>query len=247
MVERPTFEFHRSDGTGIDSRLLVGFASPGMASLVAVDHLVSNLEATMAGHVNSPDLPAIAPFSDGTPRRPTRLYDTDADLSLLVSEVFLPVGIGDRFADAVVEFADENGVEEITALYGVAYPHGPEEHAVFSVATESYPSERLAENGIAPLRGGFLDGIPGGLLTRGLDQDTPAVGTLVTPAHPPGPDFEGALLLLDAVRNQYGIDVDTAELEERSEEVRRYYQELADRMQAVSEDDGDLPEDRMYM
>ncbi len=244
MGDAPTFEFH-VDADDLDSRLLVGFASPGMPSLVAVDHLVSDAEAEQVGHATVTGLPAVTPFTEGKPRRPVRLYRVDGGPAVLLCEVFLPVGVGEALADSVLGLAGEQGLEEVTTLYGVPYPHGPDEHAVFSVATEAYPDDRLAAADAAPLKGGFLDGFPGQLLARGLDTGAPGIGTLVTPAHPPGPDFDGALLLLDAVAGAYDLTVDTAELRERSEEVRRYYQEMADRMETVP--DRDRMEDRMYM
>lgn len=66
------------------------------------------------------------------------------------------------------------------------------------------------------------------------------------PADPPGPDFDATLLLLDAASHHYDVAVDTTELEERSEEVHRYCQEYADRVEALADRD-DQFEDRMFM
>lgn len=248
MAQTPDFEFDLAPDATLGSRLLIGFASPGMASLVATDHLTSELDATQVGHARAHGLATVTPFTDGKPRYATRLYDAGPDLSVLLSEVFLPVGVGELLGDAIVDLANEHGVEEITLLYGASYPHGPEQHAVFSVSTDAYPSDRLSEHGVEPLSGGFLDGLVGSLLEHGISEQTPSVGALVTPGHPPGPDFEGALLLLDAACTHYDIDVDRSELKERSEEVQQYYAELADRMEAVqSERSQDWTEDRMYM
>jgi uncharacterized protein len=242
MAIDPHFEFEVAADADLGPHLLVGFAGHGMASLAAVDHLVDDLGTDQVGHARASGVPAVTPFVGGRPRHPTRVYAGEGP-GLVVSERFLPAGPGEAFADAVWELARDRGVEEVTVLYSVTYPHGPEEHAVFSVATEDYPDERLADAEVAPLGGGFLDGAVGRLLGRGLD-DGPAVATLVTPAHPPGPDFEGAILLLEAVAACYDLAVDTSELRSRSEEIRTHYQELADRMQAMDEDP---PEDRMYM
>ena len=248
MDGRPHFEFDLEPDASVGDHLLVGFASPGMSALVTTDYLTTELEATEIGHATAVGLATVTPFSAGKPRYATRLYDAGSDLSILLSEVFLPVGVGDLLADTILEFADEHDISEITLLYGASYPHGPEQHAVFSVATDAYPTERLADSGVDPLAGGFLDGLVGSLLERGIADDTPAVGALVTPGHPPGPDFDAALLFLDAVCEHYGLDVDPSELEDRSEEVRKYYAELADRMEAVQEDRStDWAADRMYM
>ena len=248
MDETPHFEFELAPDATLGSHLLIGFASPGMSSLVATDHLTTELDASEVGHATAHGLATVTPFTDGKPRYATRLYDSGEDLSLLVSEVFLPAAVGELLGDAVVTLANQHGVDEITLLYGASYPHGPEQHAVFSVSTDAYPTDRLDDHGVEPLSGGFLDGLVGSLLDRGIDDETPAVGTLVTPGHPPGPDFDAALLLLDAVCAHYNIEVDRAELEERSEEIHRYYAELADRMEAVQDEGSrDWLDDRMYM
>lgn len=244
MAVTPTFEFSVEGDIG--DRLLVGTASPGMASLVAVDHLVTETDAEQLGHASVENLPAIVPFSDGVPRRPTRVYGSDGGPALVVSERFLPQAIGDRFADAVADLATEHDIEEVTVLYGVPYPHGPDEHAVFTVATDGFPTKALKSAGVDPLNGGFLDGVAGTLLEAGLASGDPAVGVLVTPAHPPGPDFDAGIRLLDAIGHYTGSAVDTAPLEERSEEIRRYYEELASRIE-TAEADRDAIEDRMYM
>ncbi|GAB3672812.1 hypothetical protein GCM10028856_26640 [Halopiger thermotolerans] len=74
----------------------------------------------------------------------------------------------------------------------------------------------------------------------------------MTPAHPPGPDFDAALTLLEGIESLYPVEIDEGELRRRSEEMHRYYEELADRMTALRQRDQpvrgrDFPEDRMYM
>lgn len=249
----PTFECKVDESIQIGSRLVVGFANPGLVGLTAVDYLVSHLETTQIGHVATRNLPGITPFTDGTPRHPIRLYGAPSlDATLLVSEVFLPVWVAEQFVDGLLALTDGRDVEEVTIIHGVPFPHGPDEHAVFSVATETYRERRLGDGVIPPLRGGFFDGIVGELMTRGLEGDVPSVGTLVTPAHPPGPDFDGALLILKALEMMYEVEIDESELEQRSEEMRRYYRELADRMQTLGENERglqghDYSEDRMFM
>jgi predicted ATP-grasp superfamily ATP-dependent carboligase len=61
-----------------------------------------------------------------------------------------------------------------------------------------------------------------------------------------------ALLLIDALEGRYDVEVDEAELEELSEQLRQYYTELADRMETLAQADAgvtarDFSEDRMYM
>ncbi|MEZ3117591.1 proteasome assembly chaperone family protein [Halobaculum sp. MBLA0147] len=83
------------------------------------------------------------------------------------------------------------------------------------------------ETVIRPLQRGFFDGIVGVLAGRGLDRDTPPVGVLVTPAHPPGPDFEASLLVIEALEALYGVAVDESRLREQFAEQQEYYARLS--------------------
>lgn len=253
MPNEPAFEIRMTDGTEPGGTLLVGVADPGMAGLTAADYLVTNVEADQIGYVSTRHLPDITPFSEGRPRHPMRLYDVaDGDVTVLLSEVLLPVGIADLWGDAVLEWTDATDIEEIGVLQGASFPHGEHEHTVFHVGTDEFRDRHFADDDdIVPLPGGFFDGAVAELMVRGLEGSAPPVGALVTPAHPPGPDFDAALRLLDVFESVYGVSVDESELHQRSEDVKQYYQGLAERMRTLRDADRsegrDYPEDRMYM
>jgi len=253
MPGEPAFEVVLD--ADLDDVLVVGIAELGVGGLTAVDHCVSHLESTPVGHVRSRNLPDLTPFSDGVPRRPMRLYSLDGTgVTVLISEVFLPVWVAEPLADALIDAATERGVEEITVLNGGQFPHRETEHAVYHVATDGYRERHFGAEGanVPPLAGGFFDGVISELLVRGLDGGAPPVGVLVTPTHPPGPDLDAALRFLDALESMYDLSVDETELRERSEEMKRYYEELGQRLQTLQEEETpyrarDFPEDRMYM
>lgn len=231
--------------------LLVGLAAPGMASLTAVSHIVDTVESTEIGHILPAELPAITPFEDGVPRHHTRLYNlTETDIVVLLSELFVPPSAARPFADDVTEWASECEITEIAMLHPVPYEHAPEDHQVFYVATERYQETRL-DGEIQPMRGGVLDGVPSEFLTGSLTEDAPPTGVYVTPAHPPGPDVDAALLFLDALESVYGFGVDQRELEDLSQEIKDHYEALGERMAELEapeqDDDRDFYADRMYM
>jgi uncharacterized protein len=252
MARDPAFEVTLTREAELGEKLLVGTAGLGVAGLTATDHLVTHLETTQVGHLRTRNLPDITPFTDGQPRHPIRLYSApDADVTVLVSELFLPTWVADPLTDAVLEWADTHGVAEITVLYGAPFPHSEAEHLVFHVGTEDYRAEHFPdeEPDVGPLAGGFFDGVIAEFLVRSLDDRAPPTGVLITPTHLPGPDFDAALRLLDALEPVYGIHVDEEELQERAEEMRQYYEELAQRMQAFQErpEEGEYSGDRMFM
>jgi len=253
MARDPQFELDTSPDVDPGQTLLVGLSSVGMAGVTVADHLVRHLDSAEIGHVSPEELPAITPVADGLPRHHTRLYNlTEVDLTVLVGELFVPVRAARSFANCLLEWVSSKRVEEVAILHAVPFPHGPEEHRVFTVATEEYRAERLADADVAGLTGGFLDGVPGELVSASLTGTAPPTGVYVTPAHPPGPDVNAALLLLDAIETVYDVSVDRTELEVLSEEINAYYANLAEHTAAAAEsersaEEREFGEDRMFM
>jgi len=253
MDSDPQFEVDMQPDVEPGQTLLVGLSSVGMAGVTAADYLVRNLESEEVGHISPEALPSITPVVEGAPRHHTRLYNlTNVDLTVLVGELFVPVSAARSFAHCLLKWADHKRIEEVAILHAVPFPHGPEMHEVFTVATEPYRSARLAEAEISPLTGGFLDGVPAELVSRSLSGDAPPTGVYVTPAHAPGPDVEAALRLLDATEGIYEFSVDVSELEDLSEEINQYYTNLAEHMAAAAESERSAEEreygaDRMFM
>jgi hypothetical protein len=72
------------------------------------------------------NLPSIAPFSGGLARHHTRLFSRpDIDLTVLMGELFVPLGAADPFGSAIVEWTERNAVEEIAVLSGVPSSTAP--------------------------------------------------------------------------------------------------------------------------
>lgn len=237
---------HETDPSDV---LLAGFAEFGLAGLTAVDYLVNQLNFEETGHVTAEGLASIAPFSNGVPRHHTRLFSKpDLDLTVLVGELFVPLGAADPFASAVVEWVERNGVEEVAVLSGVPIAHGPDAHRTFYIATDDYRENRLAdldaETSLQPMGNGYLSGVNGSLVTRGLDPSL-AVCVYSTPVHAQGPDVEAALRLLETVDEIYDLDVDTVPLEAFAADVAGHYERLAEHVEGIQEDA--RYEDRMYM
>ena len=249
----PTTDFE-IDAPEIESgqTLLVGLASPGMAGLTTATQIVRSVESREIGSISPTELPAITPFEDGTPRHHTRLYDlVGTDLIVLVGELFVPAWAARSFADSLLAWSNEAGVSEIAVLHTIAYPHGPDDHQVFHVATDAYRDERLSGQS-TPMKGGVLDGVAGEVVNACLGEGEPSAGVFITPAHPPGPDIDGALLFLDAIEDIYDFSVDRSELEELSREIKQYYETLDQRLATLNEaeesrDERDFYADRMYM
>ncbi|MFB6155036.1 MAG: proteasome assembly chaperone family protein [Haloferacaceae archaeon] len=224
--------------------LLAGFSEWGLAGLTAVDYLVEQLELEQTGHITAEGLPAITPFEEGVPRHHTRLFSrSDLDVTVLVGELFVPVSVSQSFSDAILDWTGNHGVEEVAVLSGIPVAHAPDEHRAYYIATDDYRKHRLVDQSVSPMGRGFLDGTNAALVARGLTSSL-GVGVFVTPVHAQVPDVDAAIRLVETVQSVYGLDVDAGPLEAFAEEVRQYYAELANRMEAQERE---MPEDRMYM
>lgn len=255
VAREVSFEVVTSEERSFEGEtLIVGTADVGVAGLTAADYLTTHVEAEQVGHVRARNLPKITPFTGGVPRHPIRLYALqDADVVVCVSELLVPVWVADPLGAALFDWASAAGLGEVAVLYGAMFPHAEEEHAVFGVGTEPFRERHFGgDDGIEPLAQGYFDGVVAELVSHGLAPDAPPVGALVTPGHPPGPDLEGAVRLIEAFETVFDVPVDEEALRSRSAEMKAYYQGLAERMQSLREGEGslrggDLPEDRMYM
>lgn len=246
MDGKPAYAFQAEEPpSGV---VIAGVSQFGLAGLTAVDFLADHLELAETGHLIASGLPTLTPFEAGRPRHHTRLMSrTDLDVTVLLGELFVPPAAADGFADAAVEWLEDNDVTELTVLSGVPIPHGPSDHRTFYVATEDYRERRLADEPVPPMGSGFLDGVAGALVQRGLDGDL-AVGVFVTPVHAQMPDVEAAVRLVSALEDCYGLGVDTGPLEEFGEEVAQHYAELQAHIERRAEEgEARLSEDRMFM
>lgn len=234
---------HETAETG--DTLLVGLSQFGLAGLTAVDYLTTQLDLEVTGHITAEALPSITPFAEGRPRHHTRLYSrSDLDLTVLVGELFVPVGAADSFSTAILDWTERNGVDEIAVLSGIPLAHGPNDHRTFYIATEDYQPNRLEDAEIDPMGMGFLDGVNASLVERGLDTDL-GVGVFVTPVHAQVPDAEAAIRLLSVLKAVYDLELDTGPLEEFAGEVTNHYAQLSERLEAT--ENHERPEDRMFM
>ena len=242
-LDSPTFEIR--DRTEPSGTVLAGFSSFGLAGLTAANFLVEQLGLEETGHLTATTLPAITPFEEGRPRHHSRFFSRgDADVTVFVSELFIPTEAADSFAETFLSWTDSGGVEEVAVLSGVPVAHGPNEHRVFYVATEDYYDRRLADAEYSGMGNGFLDGVKASLVGRGMD--TPLrTGVLITPVHAHVPDVSAAIRLVEAVTDLYDLPVDPGPLEAFAAEVESYYQELQNRLDTVEE--GHISEDRMFM
>jgi uncharacterized protein len=208
--------------------VMLGFAGAGLVGGIAITHIVDTLKMKEIAHVRSKYLPPAAVFMDGKLRPPFRIFSgQDGKLCAVVSETPLRSEGVYHIASALLDWAEENHAKEIVVLEGVAVRGIPKEHPSFCVA-EPEKIKECKKKGIKMMSRGVIGGIAGSILNECLTRKITGVAFL-TPAIAFAPDPEGAVALIEAINKVYGLEVDTKELLEKAEEIKKKLKELADR------------------
>jgi len=146
------------------------------------------------------------------PRHHTRFFSKPGlDVTVLVGELFIPSLAAEPFARSLLSWLEGQDVDEVAVLSGVPIAHGPDEHRTFYIATDDYREKRLGDVDVPAMGNGFLDGVNGELLGRGIDSQLRAC-VYTTPVHAQVPDVEAAIRLVEAVDGVYDLGVDTEPL-----------------------------------
>ncbi|WP_336345103.1 proteasome assembly chaperone family protein [Halalkalicoccus ordinarius] len=168
------------------------------------------------------------------------------DLLVLTGDQQAASGIGHyRIADAVLDAAEETGVERVFALGGIPTGELVEDHAVLGAATDESLIETLEDAGVEfrenEPEGGIV-GISGLLVGLGGRRGFEAAclmgetsGYLVDP--------KSAQAVLGVLEELLGLDVDLTQLEERADEM----EDVVERMQEIENQNVPTDDDLRYI
>ncbi|MCU4743744.1 PAC2 family protein [Halobacteria archaeon AArc-m2/3/4] len=217
-----------------ETNLVVAFPGPGMGAISANQYLIEQLGLEETGHVRAEGLAAVTPFADGRPYHHTRLFTSESlECTLLTSELPIPTHLTEPFGRILLEWVEDNGVDEVTVLTTMPTLASDD---LFYVASEDYYDRRLADRSeslsLSPLTGGFFTGVNASLTSRAIDTDL-RVGVLATAVERPHVlDGDAALRLVEGLQEIYEFDVDTDELRQFADRTRDHYRELVEQVEA---------------
>jgi len=205
--------------------LVLGFIGPGLVGPIAVSHLVKELGMEEVAYLRSRHLPPVAVFLEGRLYHPFRIYSTgDGRLLASFSEVPIPLEGLYPITSCLLEWAEGKGVREVVVLEGLPVEGLPAERPRYCVAEEER-CRSLEEKGVKVASQGIITGMAGAVLNECLTRKL--VGTaLLTPAAVFLPDAEGAAVLLEALRDAFGVEVDVSPLREQGKEMARRVEEM---------------------
>lgn len=219
----------------LDSPYLVeGLPGVGLVGQIIADHLDETLGMSYHAAVDCEGLPQVAVFDEGIHgvQPPVRLLADEAnDLVVLQSDVPVSPNSED-FIDCIVGWIEE---EDVTPLFISGLPTRPEgTPSMFGVSTGE--GDELLEGIETPEQAGVVSGPTGALLNETDDRDVDAVGLVVeTDARFPDP-AAARVVIENGIKPIAGVDVNTEELVEKSEEIMDAKKQLAEQLQDPQED-----------
>lgn len=219
-----------------DPVLVEGLPGLGLASKIATDFLIEELDMELYASVHSEGIPPTPMFNEGTydVSMPIRIFVSEEhDLFALRSEVLVSPMYAMDIMEALVDWLREENV------LGVFMSGLPRDQAgdtgLYGIATGA-AGERLERAGIqAPNGPGMIGGPTGAFLYRANEVGVDALG-LIVEADSQFPDPGAARVLIDqGVEPLTGMDVDTTELTESASKIKEQKEQLAEMMREAEQ------------
>ena len=229
--------FERLTEVGVDSPTLIeGFPGFGLVAAIAVEQITDQLDLDHHGNIVSESFPSVLSYRDGRARELVRVYSgAEHGVMTLQSDLVLPPSAFDALSESVHEdLAAE--FDRAIFLAGAPARTDAEVGSVSAIATGDELAADLRDAGIEFATGdGLIGGITGALATDCYRTDVPAA-VLVVRTDPYLPDPGAARSVIeDALEPLVDFDIDTAELDAQSREIRAEMEYLAEQYQQVME------------
>ncbi|TXT57678.1 MAG: hypothetical protein BAJATHORv1_10381 [Candidatus Thorarchaeota archaeon] len=207
--------------------LICCFPSAGVVGIIAANTIIEQFDMEEIAHVRSKYLPSAAVFMDGRLRHPFRIYG-NSEKNLIVVTTELPVADEGMYfvSSAILDWAARIGVKETVILDGIPVQGIPSDRKVLYAAEKEKLADLEEDEEMEILSKGIITGIAGSILSETLCREM--VGfALLTPAMPMMPDPEGAIQLLHALTRLYDVQVDTKELQDSADQIKKKLEEVA--------------------
>ena len=232
--------FDRLTDVATDAPTLIeGFPGFGLVAAIAVEQITTQLGLEHHGNVVSDGFPQILSYRDGHAQDVIRVYaGGDADVMTLQSDLAPPPSAFEPLSRCVREdLAPE--FERAIFLAGAPARSEDEVGNVEAITTTPDLDAELRECGIDLAEGaGLVGGVTGALASDCYHTDIPAA-VLIVRADPYFPDPGAARAVIEnALEPLVDFDIDTTELEEQSDQIRRQMEQVAEQYRQMIEGSG---------
>ncbi len=215
-------------------RIVEGFPGFGLIGTIATEFLVEHLKCEKIGTIDMDDIPAIIAIHQKKVIEPISIYYHKKLNIVLLHAINIGKELGWKLAEVVQELAQQLRAKEIISLEGVGNPQLATQGAQAMSRVFYYTSDGKKEKVLAkvalPLEEGIIVGVTGALLARTRKVPITAffaeTGTGL-------PDSKAAALIIKALDQYTGLDVDYKPLFKQAEEFEKKLRGMMEQAQSA--------------
>ncbi|MBM5804875.1 MAG: proteasome assembly chaperone family protein [Candidatus Verstraetearchaeota archaeon] len=206
--------------------VLCGLPDIGLIGIIAVSHIIKELNMKEVGYVDSDIFPLIVVFHHGEPTYPVRVYQKDNLLAIFAETALSPESVH-PLSKVIVGWAKEKNSSLLVSLGGIGVPNriDIDTPRVYGASNSASLRESIKKYEIPVMEEGFLVG-PYALMAKlSMHSDLPNL-LLMAESYPQYPDPGAAAAVISALNKFVPVNVDTKSLIQKSEEIRLNAREL---------------------
>lgn len=225
----PAIEYRKFEDVNLDGGTVVdGIPSVGLVSTIVANYLIDVMDLDHVGAFESVMFPPTSMVHDTLPKLPVRVYASEEHNCAVVLAEFTPPAEQARpIAQAIIEFAQNNGCGRIISPEGIPYTEFDEtvedadvrEPRVFSVGSTANARLELGNLEIPQLASGMITGVGGVLLNEGMWRHVDVIAILAE-AREKVPDARSAAKIIEVIDRFFPhIRVEAEPLYEQAEQI----------------------------
>ena len=221
--------------------IIEGSPSIGLVGAIATEYLATQLGMVEIGFLESTRLPPVTIIKDGIPKSPIRFYAKE-NLVVIVSDSAVPPELTYEIADRIVEWSVAHDAKRVISLGGIAHQieKKKKEPTVFGIASNEATLKELTDSGVPTIKLGFLSGTFGILMLKCQEKNIKSYGFLAD-ADPNIPDPLAAAAVLDVLKKNLNLELDTTPLRTASDRIRARVDMLVEQTKAQGDTDKQYP------
>ena len=215
--------------------IIVGFPGIGLIGSISAKYIVRELGMHVSGYIRSPLIPPLAVFLDGILAYPYRIYTKKGlDVAVLIGESPAPVQAYFYLANAVLDWANKVGAEEIICMDGFQDPFSVDKKEIYLVA-EPDMKDKIDKYNLQKPETGYIGGLSGAILNESILRSINGFALLCGTADVNLPDPIGAANIIQVLNKIKNINVNTDSLHADGEKIKKTMKEFADRTRMIGE------------
>lgn len=245
FFHKQTLSFTKTYGDSLSNRMMVrefsnikvdgavivtGFPSTSLASILTAGYLREQLKLPLVGVISSHAFAPRCIIERGLPSHSVRIFG-DERLVVVLCEFKIPeAALIHTLTEALLDFASRHNSPIIVTVEGMPASDKKDPKLHF-ISTDKSLSETLIADGHKALEEAVVGGVTGAILSEGALSQSTGVASLLTPTSSSLPEAETAVTVVKVVVKYlsslgHKVDVDTAPLESKAEELNKTIQHL---------------------